>query len=317
MHLQHSVVELEVLLGRVERGELETGWDAAGRWDRRQRQLLVDTVLRSWPIPPLVIAGDDERDVLLDGRERLRALWAFTRDELAVAGPAAAPGEYLEQLDGLRFSHLPERFRRRVRCYGVPVVRVPASADAEVRELMARWAPAGAAPPAAPVPHLEEPPTVPPPPAPAPSSPDPLPVPVQTSHRPAPPEPDDATAPFAAIDRPSGAHRRATEGEPIFDELSAWFLDAVAPEGTPAGGWSSPADTGQAAARSALRQDTDELTPAGLPMRRPSAHLAPGSIQTPARTRPSRPLDPRAISDSLNRFREGATAARDDLSPPA
>ena len=77
MHLHHSVVEAEVLLTRIERGEIETGWDATGGWDQRRQQLLVDTVLRDWPLPAIVLAGDDETDVLLDGRERLRALWRF------------------------------------------------------------------------------------------------------------------------------------------------------------------------------------------------------------------------------------------------
>ncbi|MEJ2887175.1 hypothetical protein [Actinomycetospora aeridis] len=318
MHLDHAIVEAEVLLTRIARGELETGWDdgVGGGWDTRRQQALVDTVLRDWPIPPVVIASDDETDVLVDGRERLRALWRFTRDELPVAGPTPSVGEYLEQLDGLSYSRLPARFRRRVERYGVPVVRVPRQAAAEVRELTARWDPstppmraAGPAAPATPTaaPAITPPPAVPPPPPPPPASPPPV-----TPRVPAAREPGESFRPAA-----TGAHHRAADSEPIFDELSAWFLETTQDAARPAPAWSSAADPQHEEARAALRESTVELTPSGLPIRRPSARLAPGAIPAPARARPARTPDPRTVGEHLTRFREGASAARDDLSPPA
>ncbi|MDD7937206.1 hypothetical protein PHK61_02095 [Actinomycetospora lutea] len=316
MHLHHAVVEAEVLLTRIERGEIETGWDAAGGWDVRRQQLLVDTVLREWPLPAIVLAGGDESDVLLDGRERLRALWRFVHDELPVGGTASADGEYLEQLDGLTYSQLPERFRRRVRRHGVLVVRVPGHAEGEVRELVARWdptTPAFRAPSAAPptpssAPAITPPETVPPPPAtpPLPAAREP-----GESFRPAVPE----VPASPASEQATGAHRRAAASEPIFDELSAWFLEESGPPDS--SGWSSIADPAHEAARSALRESTVELTPAGLPIRQPAARLAPGGIQAPAQARPAPTPDARAVGEHLNRFREGASAARHDLSPPA
>lgn len=310
MHLHHFVVEAEVLLTRIARGELETAWDATDGWDRRRQQLLVDTVLRDWPLPAVVVATDDERDVLLDGNERLRALWRFTHDDLPVAGASPSAGEYLEQLDGLLFSQLPERFRRRVARYGVAVVRVPGHSDDEVRELMARWDPATPsfrAPARPPEPRPSEPVTPPDPvtpPLPAARTPSEAFRPVET----VPPPPAPSTP-----ERSSGAHRRPATTEPIFDELSAWFLESA----EPAPPWTSPADSGHEAARAALRESTVELTPAGLPIREPSARLAPGGIQAPARARPAPTPDPRTVGAHLNRFREGASAARNDLSPPA
>ncbi|PVZ11988.1 DUF262 domain-containing protein [Actinomycetospora cinnamomea] len=309
MHLQHSLVELEVLLARIDRGELDAGW-GSGTWDRQRQQLLVDTVLRGWPIPPVVVADGDERDVLVDGRERLLALWRFVRDELPVERAAAVGAEQLDELDGLSYSELPERVRRGVRRYGVPVVHVGHHSDGEVLELLSRWdpptlpmvpsafAPARAAPGR---PVLAEPPAVPPPVPP-----------------PAVPEQPAAAEQPVSPGRPGGAHRRYS-GEPIFDELSAWFLDAPSPgkAGAHAPAWSSPADPGHEAARSALRTPTTRVTPAGLPMREPAAHLAPGAIHAaPPPPRRPRSHDARLVGEHLTRFREGASAAREDLGPP-
>jgi hypothetical protein len=346
MDLHHSVVELEVLLARIARGELDPGWSGTGAWDVRRQQLLVDTVVRSWPIPPVVVAGDDDGEVVLDGRERLLALWRFTRDELPFAGRPTPGGEYLEQLDGMRHAQLPERFRARLRRYGVPVVRVPAADDAEVRELMSRW---GAAPPATPsapspaseTPAVPESPSPPETPRPTPRPAVVVPPPPSTSETPvaapAPPRPsfDQPTIPEQPVparapqdaplftsradgddhERRAGAHRRAADSEPIFDELSAWFLDVAAPGRTaPGPAWTSPADPVYDAARSALHAPTPDLTAAGLPIRQPAQRLAPGTIRPTVRRAPPRPADPRAVGDHLSRLRDGTAAAREDIS---
>ncbi|MHC1562642.1 hypothetical protein ACR9E3_27070 [Actinomycetospora sp. C-140] len=441
MDLHHSVVELEVLLARISREELDPGWDGPGGWTLRRQQLLVDSVLRRWPIPPIVVAGEDEHETVLDGRERLRALWSFTRDELPVAVRASSVGEYLAQLDGMLHSQLPARFRRRVGRYGVPVVRVSEHDDGELRELMSRWGtasstgsgssgssgssplPGGVVPSSGGVPPLS-PPTVPPPPPldepavaeramPEPTSaptldprdepgrepgpelgreptPEPgrepglepalergresglepwrepgpdagraprLEPPTEGVPEPAPrrgrtfaaltrrgdpapvfvpptPPPEAGAPPGAAAfspptepitpvpgprDRAAGAHHRAAESdsEPIFDELSAWFLDVAESRAGGDGAWSSPADTGYEAAQAALHSPTGGLTAAGLPIRDPAARLAPGAVLPPPRSGPARPSDPQAIGENLARFREGASAAREDLSPPA
>ncbi|GAA4860551.1 DUF262 domain-containing protein [Actinomycetospora straminea] len=358
MELHHTVVELEVLLARIGRGELDPGWSDTGTWDTRRQQLLVDTVVRDWPIPPLVVAGGEEREVVLDGRERLRALWRFVQDDLPFAGRPTPGGEYLEQLDGMRHAQLPERFRRRLRRYGVPVLRVPAADDAEVRELMSRWGaarpmtatrPTGPETPAepevrprpAPRPEVVVPPpppsgeisTVPPPPppreappreAPGPVVPEPTAafdqptIPEQPVARPRAQAPlfdggPAAAPPDRAPDREHGAHRRPADDEPIFDELSAWFLDVDAAPAQDDPAWTSPADRGYDAARSALHAPTPDLTAAGLPIREPAARLAPGTIRPPARARPPRPADPRLVGDHLARLRDGTAAARQDL----
>jgi hypothetical protein len=121
--------------------------------------------------------------------------------------------------------------------------------------------------------------------------------------------------------RRAGAHRRVADDEPIFDELSAWFLAVEEPTAGSGGGahtpsWSSPADPGYDAARAALRRRETGVTAAGLPIREPAAHLAPGAIHAPARTAPSRPHDARAVGDHLTRLRDGMAAARGELSPP-
>jgi hypothetical protein len=356
MHLQQTVVELEVLLARIDRGELDVPWQSGPGWDLRRRQRLIDTVVRGWPVPAIVIGSTDEREVVLDGRERLRALRQFSRDDFPFAD--GMPGiqenlEDLEQLDGLRWGQWPEPFRRRVQRYGVHVVRLSAYGESEARELISRWAPPGDTGAAAVVSAeaLENSGTLQSPATPGLTLPDPLdaptapmsrpaltpadpvpPPPVPTTPAPSPPvprrpevsqqaTPGTVAPPPAPLEptRAGGAQHRATVSEPIFDELSAWFLDDpdLLERGSSAPSWSSPADPGYEAARTALRTPATDVTGAGLPLREPAARLAPGAVERPPRSAPPRAADPRAIGDHLTRLRAGKAAARDDRPPPS
>ena len=87
-------------------------------------------------------------------------------------------------------------------------------------------------------------------------------------------------------------------GSPIFEAmLSRWFepeteaaaVDANAPA---TDGWPSDADAGWQAAEAASAAGADELTPAGLPKRRPRSPVSPSereAIDQPRRLRP-RPI---------------------------
>ena len=62
-------------------------------WTRKQKQLLIDTILREYDIPKMywrsVNRGDGIKFEVIDGQQRLRAIWEYRDDEFAVAQDAA------------------------------------------------------------------------------------------------------------------------------------------------------------------------------------------------------------------------------------
>lgn len=63
-------------------------------WDRRRRQLLIDSLINGFDVPklylrhfvpPVTIMGQLYEYAVIDGRQRLEALWAYLNDEFALA----------------------------------------------------------------------------------------------------------------------------------------------------------------------------------------------------------------------------------------
>jgi hypothetical protein len=108
-------------------------------WGRSQKQLLVDTILRDYDIPKLywrkVSSKPDKYDVV-DGQQRLRAIWGFFDGEFPLAKDA-------EPIDGevvanLRYEQLPDDLRMRFDVYALDIVVLEESDEDEVRDMFLR-----------------------------------------------------------------------------------------------------------------------------------------------------------------------------------
>jgi hypothetical protein len=108
-------------------------------WGRAQKQLLVDTILRDYDIPKLywrkVAAKPDKYDVV-DGQQRLRAIWEFFDGEYPL--PKDAEPIDGEMVANLRYEELPDELRMRFDVYALDVVVLEESDEDEVREMFLR-----------------------------------------------------------------------------------------------------------------------------------------------------------------------------------
>lgn len=111
-------------------------------WTRKQKQLLMDTILRGYDIPKFywrqVNRDDGVQYEVIDGQQRLRAIWEFSEDEY----PLAKDADPIEGLDiaGSRFSDLPMEVMERFQIYSADVVIVTDAIDDddEVRDMFLR-----------------------------------------------------------------------------------------------------------------------------------------------------------------------------------
>lgn len=108
-------------------------------WSTAQKQLLVDTILREFDIPKLywrkVASKPDKYDVV-DGQQRLRAIWEFFDGEFAL--PKNADPIDGESIAGLHYQNLPDDLRMRFDVYALDVVVLEDSDEDEVREMFLR-----------------------------------------------------------------------------------------------------------------------------------------------------------------------------------
>jgi hypothetical protein len=95
VRVERFELELQSLIARLERGELDHKADASSTkgWDRAHQQRFVDTILRDWHVPEIhvAVAAPGDLEVVLDGRQRLHAFAQFFRDELVCSGGRAPP----------------------------------------------------------------------------------------------------------------------------------------------------------------------------------------------------------------------------------
>ncbi len=79
-------------------------------WDPRRKSRLIESILIRIPLPSFYLdALNDENWSVVDGLERLNTLHEFLHNQFALSDM-----EFLGDIDGKRFSELPQAFQRRI-----------------------------------------------------------------------------------------------------------------------------------------------------------------------------------------------------------
>jgi hypothetical protein len=108
-------------------------------WSTAQKQLLVDSILREYDVPKMYwrkLASKPDRYDVVDGQQRLRAIWSFVDGEFAL--PANA-----EPVDGIptagcKYDTLDDDLHIRFDTYALDVVVLEDTDENEVREMFLR-----------------------------------------------------------------------------------------------------------------------------------------------------------------------------------
>lgn len=108
-------------------------------WTVSQKQLLVDSILREYDVPKMYwrkLSSKPDRYDVVDGQQRLRAIWSFVDGEFALPSNA-------EPVDGMatascKYEALPDDLRIRFDTYALDVVVLEDTDENEVREMFLR-----------------------------------------------------------------------------------------------------------------------------------------------------------------------------------
>lgn len=142
MRLDQSSVDISSLVDKVRRGEidLQPDFQRGQVWPESKKRRLIDTILRDWYIPAIHIVINDEYDKeeILDGQQRLRAIYEFMHDSFTVDGRIEPDDRAIAELDGLKFSQLPLSVRSRFKRFSLNTVRLRNYRPEEPGELFFR-----------------------------------------------------------------------------------------------------------------------------------------------------------------------------------
>ena len=108
-------------------------------WTVSQKQLLIDTILRGYDIPKMYwrrTGINPDRYEVVDGQQRLRAIWGFVDGDFKLPVNAEYIGDYV--LSGISYLELHDDLRMQFDTYSVDVVILDDTDGDEVREMFLR-----------------------------------------------------------------------------------------------------------------------------------------------------------------------------------
>lgn len=133
---------LNILFGSVGiRQNIDTNPDfqRPAVWSTAQKRLLIDTILRQYDIPKMYwrqVGTRPDRYDVVDGQQRLRAIWSFVDGEFSLAQDAEAVDGV--PIAGCQFEDLPLDLKIQFSQYTVDVVVLEDTDEDEVREMFLR-----------------------------------------------------------------------------------------------------------------------------------------------------------------------------------
>ncbi|MDR3452864.1 MAG: DUF262 domain-containing protein [Rhodoferax sp.] len=108
-------------------------------WSNSQKQLLVDSILREYDVPKMYwrkLSSKPERYDVVDGQQRLRAIWSFVDGDFALPSNAEPVDDLVTA--GCKYDTLPDDLRIRFDTYALDVVVLEDTDENEVREMFLR-----------------------------------------------------------------------------------------------------------------------------------------------------------------------------------
>ena len=132
--------DLETLVARIEKGtiKLDPEYQRRHRWPAETSSRLIESLILNIPIPVVFLSQDIDVDVetdekisrytVIDGQQRLTAIYDFLRNKLSLEGL-----ETLPELNGARYIDLPPFLIRRLEERTIKCLRIDSTVDEQVK----------------------------------------------------------------------------------------------------------------------------------------------------------------------------------------
>ncbi len=105
-------MDIESIVNKIDRNQLklEAEFQRGEVWDSKKRKKLIDTILRGWPIPPVIFLRTDGQELeILDGLQRITTIYNFMKKQLRapkIDGSIEPNNSLIQSLDDYTFNQL-------------------------------------------------------------------------------------------------------------------------------------------------------------------------------------------------------------------
>lgn len=138
LHETKNASELIKMRGKI---NLNPAWQRGPVWSDSKRSLLIDSILRGYDVP-MIYLRDRPADVnyryeVVDGQQRLRALWDFVEDGgYTLTSDLEQIGDY--ELAGKKYGDLPKALKTKLLNFKMVVAFVKGAGEPEISRLFSR-----------------------------------------------------------------------------------------------------------------------------------------------------------------------------------
>jgi Protein of unknown function DUF262 len=141
MKMLPSDPDTQTIVARIDSGDLDLqpNFQRGEVWTTAKKRKLIDSILRDWHIPPIhVVVGENGKQEVLDGQQRLVAIRDFVRGIIKVDGTTEPLDPAIEKLSDFSYSQLPPDAKRAFDQFTIRVFRLTDYEPGEPGELFFR-----------------------------------------------------------------------------------------------------------------------------------------------------------------------------------
>jgi hypothetical protein len=142
MKLESKDPIIRTIISQVEEGEidLEPDFQRGEVWNTAKKQMLIDTILRNWQMPPVFVVSSEDgmEKAVLDGHQRLTSVMDFYNDKYRIDGLIQPSNKEIESLHGCYYKDLPEQIKKRFQNYSIRIFDITDYNESEPFELFFR-----------------------------------------------------------------------------------------------------------------------------------------------------------------------------------
>ncbi len=114
-----------------------------GTWEKIDEQYLIDTILRGFPIPPVFLHEKGGSEFIVDGQQRLNAIWKFKDGKGDLSKATEVSEKYSSDIikanDGKKnYADFKKDFQDIFDSYPIPVIYLKEYSDEEIRDVFRR-----------------------------------------------------------------------------------------------------------------------------------------------------------------------------------
>ncbi len=133
---------IRMLVDMKDRINTDAEYQRSNVWSRPQQALLIDSILRGFDIPKIYVRklapGKKLLFDVIDGKQRLTAIWQFLADDFSLPKSIADFPNELGNLSGMRWSQLDQSAKDTLQFSSITVSTLEDATEDDVRELFLR-----------------------------------------------------------------------------------------------------------------------------------------------------------------------------------